>query len=98
MQKWIRGCACFLGGILAIAPTLLTLNACKATNGITQDELVRRTQELFENLAAGDQTPWKKCFVDDCMYFDEKGRNMKKAPLVADITRCRRATRVPSRS
>ena len=76
----------FLGGIPAIAPTLLTLTACKAKNGITHDERVRRTQELFETLAAGDHTPWKKYFGDDCMYFDEKGRNMNKAALVADIS------------
>jgi hypothetical protein len=86
MQKWFRGCGLFLGGLLAIAPTLPTLTARKAKNGITHDELVRRTQELFKNLAAGDQTPWKKNFAEDCMYFDAKGRNMKKAALVADIT------------
>lgn len=65
---------------------MLTLPACKAKNGITHDELVRRTQELFKNLAAGDQTPWKKYFADDCTYFDEKGRNMNQEALVADIT------------
>src|SRR3979411_519049 len=86
MRKWISGWAFCLGGVLAIVLTLLTLTACKAKNGITHDELVRRTQELFENLAAGDQTPWKKYFAEDCMYFDEKGRNMNKAALVADIS------------
>ena len=86
MQKWISGCAFFLGGLPAIVLTLITLTACKAKNSMTRDELVRRTQELFENLAAGDQTPWKKYFAEDCMYFDEKGRNMNKAALVADIT------------
>jgi uncharacterized protein DUF4440/uncharacterized protein DUF3471 len=66
--------------------TLLTLLSCQPKSGITQDELIRRTQELFDAVAAGDQTPWKKYFADDCMYFDEKGRNMNKAALVADIT------------
>jgi hypothetical protein len=59
---------------------------CKPKNDITQDELLRRTQELFDAVSAGDQTPWKKYFAEDCMYFDEKGRNMNKAALVADVT------------
>jgi Domain of unknown function (DUF4440)/Domain of unknown function (DUF3471) len=53
---------------------------------ISQQELVRRTQELVDSVAGGDQGPWKKYFADDCMYFDEKGRNMNKEALVADIT------------
>jgi hypothetical protein len=69
----------------AIGLTLLTLTSCKRKSDITQDELVRRTQELVDSVAAGDQTPWKKYFADDCMFFDEKGRNMNKAALVADV-------------
>lgn len=65
---------------------LLTLTACKPKNHITQDELLRRTQELFDSVATGDQTPWKKYFAEDCMYFDEKGTNLNKAALVANIT------------
>jgi hypothetical protein len=52
---------------------------------ITQDELVRRTQELFDSVAPGNQEPFKKYFADDAMFFDEKGRNMDKAALVKDI-------------
>jgi len=70
----------------AIGLTLLALTSCEPKNSITQDELVRRTQELFDSVAKGDQTPWKKYFADDCMYFDEKGRNMNKAALIADVT------------
>ena len=66
--------------------TVLTLTSWNPVDVITQDELVRRTQELFDSVAPGDQTPWKKYFADDCMYFDEKGRNMDKAALVADVT------------
>ena len=54
-------------------------------NTITQEELVRNTQELFDAVAIGDQAPWKKYFAEDAMYFDEKGRNMDKAALVKDI-------------
>ena len=47
---------------------------------ITQDELVRRTQELYDSLVTGDQSPWKKHFAD------EKGRFFDKPKLIADIT------------
>jgi hypothetical protein len=52
---------------------------------ITQDELVRRTQELYDSLVTGNQTPWKKYFADDCTFSDEKGRTLDKTKLVADI-------------
>jgi hypothetical protein len=60
--------------------------AAGTDDSIRQDELVRRTQELFDSVTAGNQAPWKKYMTDDCVYFDEKGRNMDKATLVADIT------------
>jgi Domain of unknown function (DUF4440)/Domain of unknown function (DUF3471) len=53
---------------------------------ITQDELVRRTQELYDAIAPGNQAPWEKYFADDCIFADEKGWTMDKAKLVADIT------------
>jgi hypothetical protein len=53
---------------------------------ITQDELVRRTQELFDAVAQGNQEPWKKYYADDCLFADEKGRQMDKTKLVADIS------------
>jgi Domain of unknown function (DUF4440) len=52
---------------------------------ITQDELVRRTQELYDSLVPGNQAPWKKYFADDCTFSDEKGRTFDKQKLVADI-------------
>src|SRR5881394_1062822 len=53
---------------------------------ITQDELVRRTQELYDAVASANQAPWKKYFADDCIFADEKGRVFDKSKLVADIT------------
>lgn len=53
--------------------------------GITQQELVARTQELFDAVAGGDQRPWKKYFAEDAMYFDEMGHSMDKAALVKSI-------------
>jgi Domain of unknown function (DUF4440)/Domain of unknown function (DUF3471) len=53
---------------------------------ITQEELVRRAQELFDAVVPGDPTPWEKYYADDCIFHDEKGRSLNKASLVADIT------------
>jgi hypothetical protein len=59
---------------------------CAADVPITQEELVRRTQELYDSLVSGDQAPWKKHFAEDCMFADEKGRFFDKPNLIADIT------------
>jgi hypothetical protein len=64
----------------------MALGACGQKSTITQEELVARTQELMDAVAPGNQAPWKKYFADDAMYFDEKGRSMNKAALVADVT------------
>jgi hypothetical protein len=52
---------------------------------ITEDDLLRRTQELYDAIVPGNQEPWKKYYADDCIFADEKGRQMDKAKLVADI-------------
>jgi hypothetical protein len=71
----------FLSGLLTSASSATSPKG----GAITQEELVRNTQELFDAVAIGDQAPWKKYFAEDAMYFDEKGRNMNKAALVKDI-------------
>jgi hypothetical protein len=53
---------------------------------ISQEELVRRAQELYDAIVPGNQEPWKKYYADDCIFADEKGRQMDKAKLVADIS------------
>ena len=60
--------------------------ACAADFPITQDELVHRTQELYDAIVPGNQAPWKKYFADDCIFADEKGRLLDKPKLIADIT------------
>src|SRR5256714_8073832 len=60
--------------------------ACAADVPITQDELIRRRQELYDAIVPGNQAPWKKYFADDCIFSDEKGRTLDKAKLIADIT------------
>jgi hypothetical protein len=69
---------------------LLTVFATTLANAadvsITQDEFVRRTQELYDAIVSGNQAPWKKYFAGDCIFSDEKGRTLDKAKLIADIT------------
>lgn len=74
----------------SIALTLIVLLAAArltlADESISQEELLRRSQELFDSVITGNKEPWQKYFADDALYFDEKGRNMSKTALVADIT------------
>ena len=53
---------------------------------ITPEELIRRTQKLYDAIVPGNQAPWKKYFADDCIFADEKGRVLDKPRLIADIT------------
>ena len=71
---------------LAFAIFLLAVSlACATDVPITQDELVRRTQELYDAIVPGNQEPWKKYFAEDCIFADEKGRIFDKPKLIADI-------------
>jgi Domain of unknown function (DUF4440)/Domain of unknown function (DUF3471) len=74
------------GSTILVVLTAMTACTCTKHGTITQDELVRNTQEMFDSVATGDQAPWKRYFAEDSMYFDEKGRSMDKAALVNDIT------------
>jgi hypothetical protein len=62
------------------------VSAAESDAAITEAELVRRTQELYDAVVPGNQAPWKKYFADDSIFSDEKGRTMDKPKLVADIT------------
>jgi len=70
---------------VAVAIALSGVN-CSRRRGetITQEELVRRTQELMDAVAPGDRKPFEKYFAADSMIFDEKGRSMDKQALVSD--------------
>lgn len=63
----------------------LALSAWARQSTVTQEELVRNTQEIFDAVAPGDPTPFKKYFAEDALFFDEKGRSMDKAALVKDV-------------
>src|SRR5438128_11863373 len=72
---------------LALVTFFFTVTLVHAANvAITQDELIRRTQELYDAIVPGNQAPWKKYFADDCIFADEKGRILDKPKLIADIT------------
>lgn len=71
--------------LAALLLLLLPAHAQPASDQITQQELVRRTQELFDAVAIGNQAPWKQYFADDALFFDEKGRSMDKPALIADL-------------
>jgi hypothetical protein len=69
-----------------ICSLIVSLSCNKASrSSITQDDLVRRTQELVDSVGPGDQAPWNKYFADDAMFFDERGESMNKKELVTSI-------------
>lgn len=76
--------------LLAILLILLggsnVISAVDSDPVISETELIRRTQELYDAVAAGNQAPWRKYFAEDSIFADEKGRTMDKTRLVADIT------------
>src|SRR5664279_5321924 len=79
----------FLFLTVGLFPACLVVGVPDATGAeekMTQDELVRRTQELFDAVVPGNQEPWKKYYADDCLFADEKGRQMDKTKLLADIS------------
>ena len=74
-------------GCVAIALLLAIVPAARGeTKAITQEELVHRTQQLFDSIAIGDQVPWKAYFAEDVIYTDETGKTMDKPALVATVT------------
>ena len=72
--------------LLCVSSGCALLGACTHPHAITQAELVRRSQEMMDAVPAGNQEPWKKYIADDVLYFDEKGRDMNKAALLADLS------------
>ena len=71
--------------VISLYSSFLLSVALAAGEPITEQELVHRTQELYDSLVSGNQAPWKKYFADDCTFSDEKGRTFDKAKLVADV-------------
>jgi hypothetical protein len=55
-------------------------------HAITQQEMVRHSQQMYDDLAAGNRRAWELYFADDVLYFDEKGHAMEKKALMETIT------------
>lgn len=53
---------------------------------MTQDELVRLTQERMHAVDFGNPKPFDEQFADDALIFDERGRSTDKARLLKEIT------------
>jgi hypothetical protein len=70
---------------ILVAPSFILCSVIAAPPAITEQELVRRTQELYDAVAVGNHEPWKQYFADDCIFSDEKGRTFDKPKLIADI-------------
>ncbi len=76
---------------LSLVSTLLLaslLAGCHTRDSgpMTQDELVRLTQERMQAVGAGNPKPFAEQFADDALIFDERGRSMDKVRLVKEIT------------
>jgi hypothetical protein len=67
--------------LVILSPSLL-----HSEDEITVEELLSRTHELFDAIAASSDVPWKKYFADDCLFFDEKGRTLNKKTIVEEAT------------
>jgi len=71
--------------LLAFFSLPLSARAAEPTH-ITQDELVRRTQRMFDAVVPGDKAPWIEYIAGDVIYFDEKGCLHDKKSLVDDVS------------
>ncbi len=86
MRKTLLPTSFFHSTGLLLIVCLICGKGAVAEPAITQDQLVRRTQELYDAVVPGDQTPWKKYYADDCLFHDEKGRSLDKAKLIEDVS------------
>jgi ketosteroid isomerase-like protein len=71
--------------VCVVVAMTLSVTSCSPSGAtITQDELVRRTQEFLDAVSTGDKKPFEKYYADDSMIVDEKGRSMDKKAFVDD--------------
>jgi len=65
--------------------TALGVASCARSSSppITQEELVRRAQEMVDAVATGDRKPFEKDYAADSIIVDETGHIMDKAAFVA---------------
>src|SRR5450631_1184523 len=76
-----------VAGLTVVAISIGTVSCSSSRNeSITQEELVRRTEELLNGVTAGDPKPFERYFANDSLIHDERGRSMDKKALVADLS------------
>jgi len=78
IRNFVCLCAAVFGFLAAQA-------APSSASPLTEAELVRRTQQLYDALVPGDPKPAKAYYADDAVVYDEKGRSMDKKALLADL-------------
>ena len=71
---------------LVVLVIILCVCTCLPAQTITQDELVRRTQQIFDAIVPANRAPFQQYFADDVLFHDEKGRSMNKQQLLEDIS------------
>jgi Domain of unknown function (DUF3471)/Domain of unknown function (DUF4440) len=54
-------------------------------SAITQSELVRRTQALYDGVAPGNKAPWLQYLAEDAIIHDEKGGSYTKPTFLATL-------------
>jgi hypothetical protein len=76
-------------GVLASLMLVLVLPATRGhaaeSATISEEELVRRAQQLMDAVAIGDKTPWKAYLADDVIFVDEIGKEMDKHAALASL-------------
>jgi Domain of unknown function (DUF4440)/Domain of unknown function (DUF3471) len=73
-----------VAGLLTLLSAVHTSLYAEART-ISETELVRRTQQMFDAVAPGNRAPWTLYLADDVLFFDEKGRSMDKRAVLADL-------------
>src|SRR5579871_2317670 len=73
--------AILLFAVLAVSAAALAQEPAT----ITQDELVRRTQLLYDSVASGTKAPWDQYLAPDVIIHDEKGAGYNKTTFLLTV-------------
>jgi hypothetical protein len=70
---------------LAILLASAVLVSAQEPSTITQAELVRRAQALYDAVASGNKAPWQQYLADDAIIHDEKGGSYTKRTFLTTL-------------
>jgi hypothetical protein len=71
--------------MLTLFLAALVFTPAKDPATITQAELVRRTQALYDAVAPANKAPWQQYLADDAIIHDEKGGSYTKSTFLATV-------------